>query len=246
MLAVPARFLWNNRERDAENGCRRKLLAGDGGQEGFEARRPMSAPATRRLSCQRRSPKMARHRSGSMFRYFRIYRSLLLPRFYQEISSQKTRTAGHFQISRKFSAPQAPGQRQRKEKQRVSGTSNEVSAKPLHAGARPPRRRSPARAGRRFPILVGTYSEYPRFKRTCTHVQVCAQRLFFWTVHGPFSFRQDEKKMGGGLPDYQHSLCPSHRTAPRQRAKKERGTCLSLFIRSLGRFKAIQTDSGSV
>ena len=22
--------------------------------------------------------------------------------------------------------------------------------------------------------------------------------LFFWTVHGPFSFRQDEKKMGGG------------------------------------------------
>ena len=189
---------------------------------------------------------MARHRSGSMFRYFRIYRSLLLPRFYQEISSQKTRTAGHFQISRKFSAPQAPGQRQRKEKQRVSGTTNEVSTKPLHAGARPPRRRSPARAGRRFPILVGTYSEYPRFKRTCTHVQVCAQSLFFWTVHGPFSFRQDEKKMGGGLPGYQHSLYPSHRKAPRQRAKKERGTCLSLFIRSLGRFKAIQTDSGSV
>ena len=103
-----------------------------------------------------------------------------------------------------------------------------------------------ARAGRRFPILVGTYSEYPRFKRTCTHVQVCAQSLFFWTVHGPFSFRQDEKKMGGGLPGYQHSLYPSHRKAPRQRAKKERGTCLSLFIRSLGRFKAIQTDSGSV
>ena len=77
---------------------------------------------------------MARHRSGSMFRYFRIYRSLLLPRFYQEISSQKTRTAGHFQISRKFSAPQAPGQRQRKEKQRVSGTSNEVSAKPNPRG----------------------------------------------------------------------------------------------------------------
>ena len=126
---------------------------------------------------------MARHRSGSMFRYFRIYRSLLLPRFYQEISSQKTRTAGHFQISRKFSAPQAPGQHQRKEKQRVSGTSNEVSAKPnprepvLRDGTRP------ARAGKRFPIPVGTYSEYPRFKRTCTHVQVRAQRLFFWTVH---------------------------------------------------------------
>ena len=142
---------------------------------------------------------MARHRSGSMFRYFRIYRSLLLPRFYQEISSQKTRTAGHFQISRKFSAPQAPGQRQRKEKQRVSGTSNEVSAKPnprepvLRDGTRL------ARAGKRFPIPVGTYSEDPRLKQICTHVQVCAQRLFFWTVHGPFSFRQDEKKMGGGI-----------------------------------------------
>ena len=24
--------------------------------------------------------------------------------------------------------------------------------------------------------------------------------LFFWTVHGPFSFRQDEKKMGGAFP----------------------------------------------
>ena len=23
--------------------------------------------------------------------------------------------------------------------------------------------------------------------------------LFFWTVHGPFSFRHDEKKMGGGI-----------------------------------------------
>ena len=26
------------------------------------------------------------------------------------------------------------------------------------------------------------------------------KRLFFWTVHGPFSFRQDEKKMGGAFP----------------------------------------------
>ena len=25
-------------------------------------------------------------------------------------------------------------------------------------------------------------------------------RLFFWTVHGPFSFRQDEKKIGGASP----------------------------------------------
>ena len=72
-----------------------------------------------------------------------------------------------------------------------------------------------ARAGKRFPIPVGTYSEYPRFKRTCANAQVRARRFFSWTVHGPFSFRQDEKKMGGGLPGYQHSLYPSHRTTPR-------------------------------
>ena len=83
------------------------------------------------------------------------------------------------------------------------------------AGARPPRRRSPARTGSRSPILVGIYSEAPVCKQTCTHVQVCAQRLFFWTVHSPFSFRLAEKKMGGWIapPSSWHHL-PSHRDGP--------------------------------
>ena len=62
----------------------------------------------------------------------------------------------------------------------------------------------PARASSRSPILVGIYLEAPVLKQTCTHVQVCAQRLFFWTVHSPFSFRLAEKKMGGGLPRHHH------------------------------------------
>ena len=62
----------------------------------------------------------------------------------------------------------------------------------------------PARASSRSPILVGIYLEAPVLKQTCTHVQVCAQRLFFWTVHSPFSFRFAEKKMGGGLPRHHH------------------------------------------
>ena len=37
------------------------------------------------------------------------------------------------------------------------------------------------------------------FKQTCTNVQVCASVLFFWTVHGPFSFRQDRKENGGWI-----------------------------------------------
>ena len=249
MLAVPARFLWNNRERDAENGCRRKLLAGDGGQEGFEARRPMSAPAPG-------PPRAGLAASGEALKWpaialaqcFDISASIV-PSFCPDSIRKFRPKRPAPQVIFKFPENFPP----RKHQGSASGKRNKGCPEPPTKS--PPNRtrgemyfkcRRMARAGRRFPILVGTYSEDPRFKRTCTHVQVCAQSLFFWTVHGPFSFRQDEKKMGGGLPDYQHSLYPSHRKAPRQRAKKERGTCLSLFIRSLGRFKAIQTDSGSV
>ena len=35
-------------------------------------------------------------------------------------------------------------------------------------------------------------------QQLCTHVQSCDQSgLFFWTVHGPFSFPQDGKENGG-------------------------------------------------
>jgi len=32
--------------------------------------------------------------------------------------------------------------------------------------------------------------------------------LFFWTVHGPFSFRQDRKENGGALPSHQYGWIP--------------------------------------
>ena len=41
-----------------------------------------------------------------------------------------------------------------------------------------------------------TDSPAPRPGQTCG-AGLSAKRLFFWTVHGPFSFRQDEKKIGG-------------------------------------------------
>ena len=43
-----------------------------------------------------------------------------------------------------------------------------------------------------------TDSLAPVFAEPCTTgARFGTRRLFFWTVHGPFSFRQDEKKMGG-------------------------------------------------
>ena len=80
------------------------------------------------------------------------------------------------------SSPLRIGERQRKEKQQVSGPPTKSPPNQTR-GEMYFKCRRMARAGRRFPIPVGTYSEYPRFKRTCTPVQVRAQRLFFWTVH---------------------------------------------------------------
>ena len=202
MLAVPARFLWNNRERDAENGCRRKLLAGDGGQEGFEARRPMSAPAPG-------PPRAGLAASGEALKWpaialaqcFDISASIV-PSFCPDSIRKFRPKRPAPQVIFKFPENFPP----RKHQGSASGKRNKGCPEPPTKS--PPNQtrgemyfkcRRMARAGRRFPILVGTYSEYPRFKRTCTHVQVCAQRLFFWTVHSPFSFRQDEKKMGGGF-----------------------------------------------
>ena len=46
-----------------------------------------------------------------------------------------------------------------------------------------------------------TGSHDPRPAKPCAvSARFGIQRLFFWTVHGPFSFRQDEKKMGGAFP----------------------------------------------
>ena len=53
--------------------------------------------------------------------------------------------------------------------------------------------------------------------------------LFFWTVHGPFSFRQDEKKMGGGI----RPSSPGGRNLPLWHFQKEErgmGTFHSLGV----------------
>ena len=63
-------------------------------------------------------------------------------------------------------------------------------------------------------------------QQLCTHVQSCDQSgLFFWTVHGPFSFPQDGKENGGCIPAGQapcgsrhppgrRSAAPPHLTQP--------------------------------
>ena len=58
-------------------------------------------------------------------------------------------------------------------------------------------RRRPKRARRQGQIGAGT--DTPTLaQQLCTHVQSCDQSgLFFWTVHGPFSFPQDGKENGG-------------------------------------------------
>ena len=44
-------------------------------------------------------------------------------------------------------------------------------------------------------------------QQLCTHVQSCDQSgLFFWTVHGPFSFPQDGKENGGVHPRWTSPL----------------------------------------
>ena len=58
-------------------------------------------------------------------------------------------------------------------------------------------RRRPKRARRQGQIGAGTDTPTP-VQQLCTHVQSCDQSgLFFWTVHGPFSFPQDGKENGG-------------------------------------------------
>ena len=47
-------------------------------------------------------------------------------------------------------------------------------------------------------------------QKLCMHVQSCDQSgLFFWTVHGPFSFPQDGKENGGCIPAWDHAPCGS-------------------------------------
>ena len=54
--------------------------------------------------------------------------------------------------------------------------------------------KGPARAGRRPAVFTGTDSGDPR-----RGVSRAKSGLFFWTVHGPFSFPQDGKENGGWI-----------------------------------------------
>ena len=92
--------------------------------------------------------------------------------------------------------PRGTMERQRGQKQ---GPCVDHSGFPPHRtrGARPTQLSGPARAGRRPTVFAGTGSEDPR--RAEGHCTGARQKsgLFFWTVHGPFSFPQDGKENGG-------------------------------------------------
>ena len=220
MLAVPARFLWNNRERDAENGCRRKLLAGDGGQEGFEARRPMSAPAPG-------PPRAGLAASGEALKWpaialaqcFDISASIV-PSFCPDSIRKFRPKRPAPQVIFKFPENFPP----RKHQGSASGKRSNGCPEPPTKS--PPNQtrgemyfkcRRMARAGRRFPIPVGTYSEDPRFKRTCTHVQVRARI---------FSFDR-------ALTGHHHGSCPHPIGQLPASAQKKREAHASLFLSAL-------------
>ncbi len=92
--------------------------------------------------------------------------------------------------------PRRTSQRQRKEEQRPCvDRPGEVNT---HSrGARPGKMSGPARAGRRPEVLPASTRETPvRAEGHCTGARQ-KSGLFFWTVHGPFSFPQDGKENGG-------------------------------------------------
>ena len=71
----------------------------------------------------------------------------------------------------------------------------------VYTRGKPIQRTRTARAGKRLENWWQFVRTAPVFKRTCA---LCASSapsvLFFWTVHGPFSFRQERKENGGWNP----------------------------------------------
>ena len=89
------------------------------------------------------------------------------------------------------------GERQRKEKQRVSYLHPEASCDYQH-GVQDLISSAPR------PCYAGTDKSLGRtvenrIPQTCTNVQVWIRCLFSSTVHGAFSFPQEEKRMGGAF-----------------------------------------------
>ena len=92
-------------------------------------------------------------------------------------------------------APVKNSQRQRKEKQ-LDATTTPTRPAPSATGRQYLPRRRVKRARRRAQIGAGTDTPTP--VRTEGHrTGVRPSGLFFWTVHGPFSFPQDGKENGG-------------------------------------------------
>ena len=92
-------------------------------------------------------------------------------------------------------APVRDSQRQRKEKQ-LDATTTPTRPAPSATGRQYLPRRRVKRARRSGKIGAGTDTPTPvRTEGRCTGVRPSG--LFFWTVHGPFSFPQDGKENGG-------------------------------------------------
>ena len=101
-------------------------------------------------------------------------------------------------------APVKNSQRQRKEKQ-LDATTTPTRPAPSATGRQYLPRRRVKRARRRAQIGAGTDTPTPvRTEGRCTGVRPSG--LFFWTVHGPFSFPQDGKENGGCIPAGQAPL----------------------------------------
>ena len=95
-------------------------------------------------------------------------------------------------------------QRQRKKKQLNASTTPTPSA-PSGTGRQLQTRRRPKRARRSGKIGAGTTTPTPvRTEGHCTGVRPSA--LFFWTVHGPFSFRARPKRKWGVHPRWTSPL----------------------------------------
>ena len=99
-----------------------------------------------------------------------------------------------------------PGQRlaqrkARKEKQRQMQFCTPSARRTIYAAPGSFKRRGRAQGRRGHGCPAGPIRTTPVPANPCAEgARFGTQRLFFWTVHGPFSFRQDEKKMGGAVP----------------------------------------------
>ena len=100
--------------------------------------------------------------------------------------------------ARRTSSRQPPSQRQRKEKHLNAMTTPTISA-PSATGRQLQTCRREKRARRQAKIGACTDPPTPVARRR-ERAGARLSGLFFWTVHGPFSFPQEGKENGGCIP----------------------------------------------